>query len=195
MEDRNNNSNDFIEIFRGGEPEFYDHYFRQYFRPLCYFASQFLHKEEEAEDLVQECFTRLLEKQTNLKNPDTIRSFLYTTVRNGCINVLRKKKVRKHINYSIDESLPEISEASFEDAITKSEMLNEIYHYILQLPPKVGQVCRLYFLEGKNDHEISELLQRSYHTVRNQRQQAIKFLQVKMKAVPKNSKLYNWLCN
>lgn len=177
------NEFDSIKAFQEGEEQAYDHYFRLYFWSLCYFATQFLHREDEAEDLVQDCFTKLWQKHFVMDNAEGIRSYLYTTVRNGCLDVLRRKKVREHINGSMDFDIPEIPENSFEEAIIKTEVLNEIYKYIKLLPPKVSEVCRLYYIEGKSDHEISELLQRSYHTVRNQRQKAVALLRAKLNSV------------
>lgn len=37
--------------------------FQQYYRPLCLYALHYLHDLDEAEDVVQDCFVRLLEAE------------------------------------------------------------------------------------------------------------------------------------
>lgn len=37
--------------------------FQQYYRPLCLYALHYLHDVDEAEDIVQDCFVRMLEAE------------------------------------------------------------------------------------------------------------------------------------
>ena len=175
-----NISNQFVQAFQLEEEKAYDYFFRLYFRPLCFFARNLLHHEHDAEDLVQDCFAKLWQKHSIMAHPEAIGSFLYTTVRNACIDVLRRKKVRLQtvaITEDIGDDHPDIL---FEDALIKTELMAQIYQFIQELPPRISEVCQLYYIAGKNDWEISELLHTSYHTVRNQRQKAICLLRQKL---------------
>lgn len=42
--------------------------FQQYYRPLCLYALHYLHDLDEAEDVVQDCFVRLLEAEKRKEN-------------------------------------------------------------------------------------------------------------------------------
>ena len=65
-----------------------DALFRNYYRPLCIYALHYLLDVEQVEDVVQDCFVRLLEIGDE---PQNARGWLYTAVRNRCIDQLRRK--------------------------------------------------------------------------------------------------------
>lgn len=75
--------------------------FQQYYRPLCLYALHYLHDLDEVEDVVQDCFVRLLEAEKqkvesptsffSLEDSQKQKSFLYAAVRNACIDKLRRK--------------------------------------------------------------------------------------------------------
>ena len=76
-----------------------DMVFQQYYRSLCLYALHYLHDLDEAEDVVQDCFVRLLESDkyerlcllsvASQSLTNQLKSFLYTSVRNACIDRLR----------------------------------------------------------------------------------------------------------
>ena len=77
-----------------GKEKTFDYFFRQYFAALCFFAQSIIHNEEDAKDIVQDCFIKLWDDDSALEEKaDTVKSFLYTMVRNRCIDYVRKKKV------------------------------------------------------------------------------------------------------
>ena len=60
--------------------------FQEYYRPLCLYAMHYLSGDvDAAEDVVQDCFVRLWQREA-----DNDRAFLYTAVRNACIDRLRR---------------------------------------------------------------------------------------------------------
>ena len=172
-------SEQYAQAFQLGEEKAYDYFFRLYFRSLCYFARNILHHTHDAEDLVQECFAKLWHKHSSLNNPSSIRNFLYSTVRNACIDLLRKKK--QYVNScNFEESITEDPQTVYEDTLIKAEVLREIYKSMESLPARMKEVFQLYYLQGKNDREISELLNISPNTVRNQRTRALAWLRKKI---------------
>ena len=62
--------------------------FQHYYRPLCLYATHYLHDIDEAEDVVQDCFVKLISRNIM---PENIKAFLYTSVRNACIDRLRRQ--------------------------------------------------------------------------------------------------------
>jgi RNA polymerase sigma-70 factor (ECF subfamily) len=166
-----------------GEETTYDHLFREYFPALCYFARRFLKQGHDPEDLVMDCFTKLWEKKVSLQPPETVKTFLYTTVRNACIDLLRKKNIPFFPVGSQEDTLTD-TEADFITLLVEAEVIREIFSAAEHLPQQIRKVFQLYFVEGKNEREISEELKTSYHTVRNQRQRAVALLKEKLH-VPK----------
>ena len=70
-----------------------DALFERYYRPLVVFAESYLHDLQSAEDLVQEQMVKLWSKQTFAGIvPEALGTFLFTVVKNACINWLEKKR-------------------------------------------------------------------------------------------------------
>ena len=172
--------NEFALSFQRGEERGYDHFFRLYFRSLCFFAGSLLNNKQDAEDIVQACFTKLWPKHAVLSSASSIKSFLYTSVRNACISQLRKRKLSVISLDGHPEFSREFGEPDYEKILIRTEMLREIYAAGEQLTGRLAEVFRLYFIEGKNDLEISTLLGTSRNTVRNQRKRAIEVLRQKI---------------
>ena len=47
--------------------------FQHYYRPLCLYATHYLHDIDEAEDVVQDCFVKLISRNIM---PENIKAFL-----------------------------------------------------------------------------------------------------------------------
>ena len=66
---------------------FIDTTFRRLYQPLCLYAMHYLSGDADAaEDIVQDCFVKYWESR-----PTNARGFLYTAVRNACIDSLRRR--------------------------------------------------------------------------------------------------------
>lgn len=192
MTKHTDNIND-AQVINLGKRAAYDRLFRDYFPALCYFARRILKGKQDAEDLVMDCFAKLWEKQKLIEDSETTKTFLYTTVRNACIDRLRKKTVRVvSIETNIQEIYPDIK-ADFIDHLIEAEVMREIIAAAETLPSQIRKVFDLYFIEGKNEREISEELHTSYNTVRNQRQRAVALLKGKLQVIRKQSLLFSGL--
>lgn len=77
--------------------------FQEYYRPLCLYAMHYLSGDvDAAEDVVQDCFVRLWQREA-----DNDRAFLYTAVRNACIDRLRRNDPLCHEVEAQDRSFLE----------------------------------------------------------------------------------------
>jgi len=137
------------------------------YRPLCLYAFQLLHDYDSSEDIVQDCFLHLVEKETRLLNA---RAYLYAAVRNRCINELRKKTLVD----GIDDNLPLADEdTSLQE---RAERHAALWNAIDRLPRQ----RRLMLLMSKQQKlkysEIAGILGVSEQTVKNQISRALKTL-------------------
>ena len=64
--------------------------FLQYYRPLCLFALHYLKNIDDAEDAVQDCFMELWKRKEKGFEVSGFKSYLYSMVRNRCIDILKK---------------------------------------------------------------------------------------------------------
>jgi RNA polymerase sigma-70 factor (family 1) len=174
-----NHTEDWVFAFQQGGEESYDFIFRQYFPALCFFAGKIIKDENYAKDIVQDCFVKLWSRHTIFTTQETIKSFLYTTVKNSCIDFLRKTKQihngQKEVYY-----LSGSTDDNWLDQVTHAEMVNEIYLHILSLPTRMQEVFRKYYIEGKTCKEIAGDLHTTPSTVRQQKARALELLKEKL---------------
>lgn len=154
------------------------HLFDLYYTRLCYFAHKLIGDKEASEDIVQDAFVAYWKKSADFDNELSIKSFLYLTVKNACLNVIRHGEVVKKFAESQDNT-GQIEEKITENII-RSEVAGEIHTAIANLPKGCRQVLELaYFGELKND-EIAEQLQISINTVKTQKARALQLLRLKL---------------
>ena len=67
--------------------------FLEYYQPLCHLSFHYLEDNDEAKEVVQEAFVKLWEIRENLNKDSNIRNFLFTLVKNNCLNVLKRKQM------------------------------------------------------------------------------------------------------
>ncbi len=157
----------FISSFQQGDESAFDCLFLEYSTALIYFANRYLADAQAAEDIVQDCFVLLWQRRGRLQHVSLIKSYLYTTVRNQCLKQLEKNRRKQlQVNFPTDEP-------SFEETLIASETANQLYQLIDTLTPALQKIIRLYYLEGKSNHEIAKELHIEPDTVIRQRLRAI----------------------
>ena len=87
----------FIEQINLKRREAYHELFRRFYRSLVIFALKYIDEQGEAEDIVQELFVSVWEKEEKFMSYASFRVFLYNAVRNTCLNRIKHKKVEKNM--------------------------------------------------------------------------------------------------
>lgn len=153
--------------------------FQRYYLRLCDFAERFVHDQDMAEDVVQDVFVMVCEQRNELPEAEqAIKRFLYTSVKNACLNKLRHLRVVNHFSevHSVDETIPE----STLEAIIHAEMLAMLLDALETLPAGCSLILRKGYLEGLKNHEIAAELSISINTVKSQKQRAIALLKERL---------------
>ncbi|MCZ2416609.1 MAG: hypothetical protein LC132_03520, partial [Burkholderiales bacterium] len=83
--------------------ERFDGIYIAYFSRLCRFARTYVLSDEAAENIVQNVFMFLWEKHRIIQIRTNLSAYLYTLVKNKCIDYLRHKKVDK--DYRAEQAL------------------------------------------------------------------------------------------
>jgi RNA polymerase sigma-70 factor (family 1) len=170
----NFNTQDALQALIQGKEEGVDYFFGEYYTPLCFFASSLVNDNCLAEEITSEAFIKLWERRESLAMAGSIKSWLYSTVRNACIDHLRKVK-RLRVNEQGLQTTNTI-EQSVLHTIVETETVQQIVHTIDRLPPQCGRIFKLFYLYGKSYKEIAKELNLSPQTVRNQKQRAAKLI-------------------
>lgn len=136
--------------------------FEEYYRPLVLWADTFLNDMGQAEDLVQEFFVKLWEQKlvTSLL-PATLKSYLYTAVRNWALNLLDKNDPLR-LAYEVEDGIQCWEE--YEDA--GEEILRKVEAALEHLAPRSREVVKGVYLEGLKYKEVAERYQISVATVK-----------------------------
>ena len=149
--------------------------FQQFYRPLCMYALHYLQDVTQAEDVVQDAFVTMIEQQQNGKEINNHKAYLYTTVRNNCLDMIRREQ------QSVTMVMPQDAEGAIsdEEAAERSFHEAELWTAIDSLPER----CRIIFLmakrDGKRYREIATELGITEKTVEHQVSKALKILRGK----------------
>ena len=153
------NQEDFIRRLQQREKEAFQELFYSWHRPLCFFASRIIKDQDVAEDLVQDVFVAFWKYDLSaFPNEKTIRTFLYTSVRNGCLNYLRDLEIRaRNDRKAVPES--EEDQDCFLLRQMESEVVTELFEAIDELPERCREIFYMAYLQEKEEkqEEIKEL--------------------------------------
>ena len=138
--------------------------YKQYFRQLCIFALHFTENVGASEDIVQEAFVGLWNHRETVND---VRSYLYSSVRNGSLTYLRKT------NPDIDLEKLEIPDETLEK---DSEIEAKMWSAIEALPQKRREILLLSKRDGMKYEDIAFKLGISVNTVKNQISKALRTL-------------------
>lgn len=146
--------------------------FKEYYKPLVVWAATFLHDTQRSEDVVQDFFVKLWEKSfVDKLQPDTLKSYLFTSVRNLALNQLdRIDPLRRACDVARYES-PWEEYDSFED-----EVFRRVETEIGKLPPRTQEIIRSVYLKGMKYKEVADELGISVSTVNSLLVKALKKL-------------------
>ncbi len=149
--------------------------FKEFYTPLVIFTNQFIHNRETSEDIVQEIFVRIWEKELKFENDQALRTYLYRSAQNRCINYIRHKKIELRHEAEISEEL-QAAEPHFFTSLIRDEVYRQLFTAIDHLPHQCKKICQL-TLEGKKPSEIADILGLAVETVKKQKKIALKRIQ------------------
>lgn len=147
--------------------------FRQFFKPLCYYAMGFVKDGEAAKDLVHDAFLSAWTHRHEIDFSLPMYPYFLNLTRNNAINYLEHCEVRAR--YAASEMKK--GEAFEMPALDNhEELIAKIIKRIDCLPGRCSEVMRLCFLEGKRYKEIADLLDISVNTVKTHISAGLKVL-------------------
>ena len=146
--------------------------FRQHYRQMYRLATILLHDDAESKDVVHDIFAQLLDNSDRLRE-ETAESYLLTSVRNRCLNVIRGRQIQERVErlYLLD----------LETTIVPTDRFNEelkILHNGISLlePPVCRDIILQHFRDGITFKEIARRLGVSETTVYKHLRRALESL-------------------
>ncbi len=152
------------------------------------FACEYVLSEEDAENIVQDVFTELWEKKELLTYNINLVAFLFTSIKNRCIDHLRHNiVVREAVNqmqeeYQITLKVKLASLELFDQSLLSEQDIEKIISEVINsLPEKCREIFIKSKIEGKKQKDIAAELNISLKTVENQMNIAYKKLKSELK--------------
>jgi RNA polymerase sigma-70 factor (ECF subfamily) len=167
-----------LDGIRKGQEGAYRELFREYYRPLTVFALRYVSDLDQARDLVQDLFVHLYENRTGIQITSSLRSYLYQSVRNRCLNYLDQQKSHREHQEKIKVSASE--ETNLEAEIERNEMEHRIFRVVDTLPQQCKRIFLLSRVKGLKNEEIARQLGISKRTVETQISNALKKLKAEI---------------
>jgi len=156
--------NEIINKIRQGDIRSFETLFRSYYVSLVRYAGTLIKDKDDAEEIVQDLFTKIWDGRENLKIKSSVPGYLFRSVHNRCLHHIEHLKVvEKHFS-----EIKANSDISYDDAdneLKYNELQDIIAEVLEHLPEKCGKIFCMNRFEGLKYLEIAEKMGISVKTV------------------------------
>ena len=166
----------FLQRINTKQTEAFRELFSEFYNSLVLFAMGFVEQQDVAEDIVQEVFIAVWERDARYPTYNAFRSFLYNSVKNASLNHLKHKNGE-------EKYLASLNLENEGDDIDLKMMEEELYRLLFKTIDELPDKCRNIFLlhlEGKGNEEIALLLNLSILTVKTQKKRAMSYIRERL---------------
>jgi RNA polymerase sigma factor (sigma-70 family) len=147
---------------------------------LLNFIRRRVKTDEDAEDILQDVFYRLVTSYSVTEPIEELTSWLFRAARNRIIDWYRKRKADPFSTLDLEESLPvRLEEILFDPEVdpdtlfARSRVWTELSDALDELPDRQREVFVLHELEGKTFKEIAEITGEPVNTLLSRKRYAI----------------------
>jgi RNA polymerase sigma-70 factor (ECF subfamily) len=170
---------------RDGDDTAFNELYLMLYPRLVRLATVIVHTQSVAEELVQETFLTLWDRRSTVRDIDHIESYLYTTVRNHALGILRHQRIiaRMEGQYTgIHDAPPGMgaSESDIDAVFEEAERSRAIEQVFRELPEVQRMVVVLRWQEQLTYQQIAVRLGLSVKGVRIQLDRAYRTLRARL---------------
>ena len=161
----------------------FDNLFLKYHQPLFLYTLKFIENEDEALDMVQDVFIAVWEKKHYFETDDQVKAYLFSSVKNSCLNYIKHQKVVKTFEHHAALHLKEMEAAYYksgETSLIEKEILLKIDNAVDSLTDIYKEIIILSRYEGLKNKVIAERLNIPVRTVETRIFRAIAQLKEKI---------------
>ena len=145
-------------------------YYAQHRDEIVDFITVRITDADEAEDMVQDLFLRLL-RGHQLITPVTLPCLVYTMARHSIADYYRRRRVRDEYEHYRKNS---DSIGEMESVISARQLMERMERTLARLPEACGRIYRLHIYDGLKVSDIAQRLELPYKQVENRLGQARK---------------------
>lgn len=153
--------------------------YERYHSLLYVYAHKKLHNKEESQDIIHEVLIALWNKRLDFSFNISLKSYLFTAVRNKAFDLFAHKKVESRYLDSL-QGFIDISTESSDFLVREKDLSSLIEREIRALPPKMREIFDMSRKDKLSNKEIAKVLNISEHTVATQMKRALKVLRLRL---------------
>ncbi|WP_302299015.1 RNA polymerase sigma factor [Butyricimonas virosa] len=150
--------------------------FQQYYECLVLFAESYVGDVTMAEDMVQDVFLTLLSRP-DFSKVEYTRSYLYSCVKNNCVDYLRKLRLVDPLNVKLFDAIYYIGDFDGED---KEAIIHKVEEEIEKLPIQRREILKLSVYQDMSYPQIAEVTGLSINTIKTHMKKAYQELREKL---------------
>lgn len=147
-------------------------YYSQHRDEMVNFIAVRIADADEAKDMVQDLFLRLLRRQ-QLVTPQTMNSLVYTMAHHAIADYYRRRRVREDYEHYLRRR-DDVGE--IESIISARQLMERMERSLSRLPEASGRIYRLHIYDGLQVSDIAQQLSLPYKQVENRLGQARKMV-------------------
>ena len=161
------------DFFKSGDTKAFEVLFKTYYPVLCIYAKKIVNDLDEARDIVQDVFVKIYDNRATMEINTSVKSYLYRSVHNACLNHLKRKNTHNNHNEYLKY---QTRWSDNHDTMEQAELEEKIWNIIQGLPEQCRRIFTMNRFEDLKNKEIAEKLGISIRTVETQISKALKVL-------------------
>jgi len=175
-----NREDNIFQNIKQGNIDSFEVLFRTHYSELCNYAFRYIRDKDNAEEIVQDLFYKLWEKKEAIVIRSSVRSYLYRSVYNNTMMLIREKNKRKTTN-KLPENSAMIPGDEPDQQMQTSELDEVVQSTLSAMPQKVRRIFEMSRFEGLKYKEIASKLLISIKTVEANMGKALKLFRDNLK--------------
>ncbi len=167
-----------VQVYLNGDERVFSVLVDRYMKHLYNFVLQFVNDRSVAEDIVQETFVKVWKHLDRFDGAKSFKTWIFAIAKNTTYDVLKKKKTipfsvfTDEVGNNALENIADKSEKA-EDILDRQATAEELTKKLALLTPVYRSLLVLHYQEGFTLHEVSEILQEPYNTIKSRHQRAL----------------------
>ncbi len=148
-----------------GDIKAFEEIFRRYYSPLCWYAASITGTMESAEEIVEELFYVLWKNRAELQVFQSVKSYLYRSVRNEAVQYCEHQEVKERYRTSVLAGDKPGYSSDPHRQMEYKELQALVQHTLQTLPQRRQQIFKMHRMKGMKYAEIATSLSLSVKTV------------------------------
>ena len=175
----NKEENHLLQKALQGDTSAFEQIYRLYVSDLCSFAAYYLKSADAAQDIVQNVFLILWERRDSIHINGCLKTYLFTSVRNLCLNFLKHQTIHR-TSLDIYSQLFLLPAATPHEIAEQQELDISLTHALENVPerPRIVFILNRYF--NMKYAQIADILEISVKTVDAHMVKAVKSLRTNL---------------